>query len=166
MTLLIDNQQTEVAFTQDIQKLLEACAEKALAVKKIDFPVEISVVLVNNEEIRRVNREFRGIDRATDVLSFPMLEFDGDEAEFSLQDFELETDPESQEVVLGDIVISLEKAREQAIEYGHSFERELGFLMVHGMLHLLGHDHEREEDARVMRKLEEEILASLSLVRE
>jgi len=103
----------------------------------------VSITFTDNESIRELNREYRDIDRATDVLSFPM-------------------DDEGDDVVLGDIVISLERAKEQAIEYGHSLEREISFLCVHSTLHLLGYDHETgEEDEKEMFMKQEEILKIL-----
>lgn len=111
---------------------------------------EVSVVMVDNEEIRKLNRLYRSKDQPTDVLSFPMHDgpLNGDEY-----------------VVLGDVVISVPKAREQAQEYGHSFERELGFLLVHGLLHLAGFTHDDEEEERRMFALQEEILQAHHLSR-
>jgi len=128
---------------------------------------EVSVVVTGDEEIRALNREYRGIDEPTDVLSFPLAE-PGENASETAP-FEPaeraggEGGLSGPPVHLGDIVISLERARLQAEEYGHSFLRELGFLAVHGALHLLGYDHETEEERRLMRGREEAVLALLGL---
>ena len=119
---------------------------------------ELSLTLTDNVRMRVLNKEQRNIDKATDVLSFPLLEFGQDEI--------LEyTDPETDEIPLGDIVISLEQALLQAEDYGHSIEREMGYLCVHAALHLLGYDHMTEEDKRVMREREEALLKSYDLTR-
>lgn len=160
----IDNRQ-EKFDSADIEIILRNCLGKTLEMQGIEFPVYVSVLLVDNDEIREINREYRGKDQSTDVLSFPMLELDIPCSEWKYEDLEGELDPETQAVVLGDIVISLEKAAQQAEEYGHDFSREVGFLTVHGALHLLGYDHEEKEDSTVMRQQEEAILGSLHLTR-
>ncbi|MFN8672104.1 MAG: rRNA maturation RNase YbeY [Candidatus Sericytochromatia bacterium] len=123
-------------FTKKVLKLLE-----------LEKNTEVSITFVDNEEIKDLNREYRNKDYATDVLSFPF------ENEFNL--------PINN--ILGDIIISLEKAKEQAEEYGHSFNRELGFLIVHGVLHLLGYDHETKEQEEEMFSLQKKILANFEL---
>lgn len=117
---------------------------------------EVSLTLTDDARIWELNRTYRGVDRPTDVLSFALMESDEEEPE--ILDWE--------DDVLGDIIISVERARAQAIEYGHSFNRELLYLAVHGTLHLLGYDHEEEEDKLVMRQKEEEVLALLDLNRD
>ncbi|MCL4318667.1 MAG: rRNA maturation RNase YbeY [Firmicutes bacterium] len=112
---------------------------------------ELSIVLSDDSAIRKLNKTYRGVDRATDVLSFSQREGE---------------DGDSDLAVLGDIVISLDRAHEQAREYGHSFEREMGFLVVHGILHLLGWDHEKADEEAVMMAKTEEILKEIGLVRE
>lgn len=114
---------------------------------------ELSVLLCNNEVIHQLNKEYRGIDRPTDVLSFALNE--GDEI-----DMEVET------YLIGDLIISLERTAEQAEEYGHPFERELAYLTVHGCLHILGYDHMTDEDKAEMRREEEFVLGNLGYVRE
>jgi probable rRNA maturation factor len=116
--------------------------------------VEISMTFVDNEAIRTLNREHRGVDKATDVLSFSQLEGE-----------ELGALPEGEPLPLGDIVISLERCAEQAGDYGHSFDRELGFLVCHGLLHLLGFDHQSPTDEESMMTTTEEILNALGLTR-
>ena len=110
---------------------------------------EISISIVDNEEIHQINKQFRGIDRPTDVLSFPQLTF---------EEGEIMDRNEKGEVVLGDIIISLERAREQAEEYGHSLKREIAFLTAHSMLHLLGYDHMEPEEEKEMFAKQKEIL--------
>ena len=115
---------------------------------------EVSVTFVDNEGIRRLNAEYRGIDKPTDVLSFPLTDFEGGDEPPTDEPF----------ISLGDIVISLERSAEQAEEFGHSFERECAFLCVHSMLHLLGYDHvDSEEDDAEMRRRQSEILESMGL---
>jgi probable rRNA maturation factor len=133
--------------------------QKTAGILNLTEDTEISVLLVDNETIREFNRDYRGKDSATDVLSFPMEE-----------DIEENSEPEviggPGERMLGDIVISVERAVEQAAEYGHSIERELAFLAVHGMLHLLGYDHEKNEAAKkIMQTEEKRILTELGITR-
>ena len=155
------NQQDKFKVTNEIKALIKKCALAALKYMDFRTDVEISVVLTYNDEIRTLNNMHRSIDRATDVLSFPMFEYDEngeiieDYAEFN----------EMGDILLGDIVISLERADEQAKEYGHSFEREVGFLTVHSMLHLLGYDHMTPEDEEEMFGYQTEILNEIGLVR-
>jgi probable rRNA maturation factor len=124
----------------------------------LDERTEVSVTFADDLLIQDLNKTYRGIDRATDVLSFAFDEGEDGAPEVPLQDPEIH--------LLGDIVISLEKTIAQAEEYGHSEERELAFLFVHGMLHLLGYDHQEEKDTNEMRKMEEEILAAVHYKRE
>ena len=121
--------------------------------------VQLSLYVVGEEEIREANRECRGIDKVTDVLSFPNLPFDPEHiAEYDLAEDAGCYDPESGELILGEIMICAAKLYAQAEEYGHSAEREFAFLTAHSMLHLLGYDHETEEDRAVMEALQDEIL--------
>lgn len=149
MNLLIDNRTAETLLPEWEDAINKAAAE-ALRYEEFTEDCEISVSIVDNEEIRRINHQFRNIDKATDVLSFPMLTFaEGEEAEVNEKD----------EIILGDIIISLERAREQAEEYGHSLKREIAFLTAHSMLHLLGYDHmEPEEEAEMFRRQKEILL--------
>lgn len=122
------------------------------------------LLLVSEEEIRELNARERGVDRVTDVLSFPLM--DGIKGKPVLADEHGECIDEEGRIFLGSIVICEKRAREQAAEYGHSFERELWYLAVHGVLHCLGYDHETEEEKREMRAKEEEVMAKLDLTRE
>lgn len=156
MTVLIDNR-TEELLAAELEDAIRKAAAESLKYEAFDEDCEISVSIVDNEEIRQINKQFRNIDRATDVLSFPMLTFaEGEEAEVN----------ENDEIILGDIIISLERAREQAAEYGHSLKREIAFLTAHSMLHLLGYDHmEPEEEAEMFRR-QKEILLQAGFPRE
>lgn len=119
----------------------------------------ISIILTTPNNIKEANKEHRNIDKETDVLSFPMFERDEIEKIIKMKTYEVED-------VLGDIIISIQKVKEQAIEYGHSFERELAYMVVHGFYHLMGYDHIEEEDKKEMRLKEEKILQELKLVKD
>ena len=141
----------------DCEELINRVLEECFRVENIeDSKLYISITLTNPENIRKLNREYRKIDKETDVLSFPM--FEKDEIP-NLKYLEYEE-------VLGDIIISIQRVEEQAIEYGHSFERELAYMIVHGFYHLMGEDHIKEEDKRIMREKEEKILNRLNIIRE
>lgn len=154
--VLITNKQSEVKIPVGIRLLIRKCCHAALAYEGFDHDAEVSVMLVNNEEIHKLNLEFRKIDRPTDVLSFPL----GSDGNY-------EENPDTGAFMLGDIVISLETAQKQSQVYGHSLEREVGFLTVHSMLHLLGYDHEESSlKERIMREKEEAILTQLGISRD
>lgn len=146
---------------QPVGEELLALMEKVLltAAEMEEVTGEVVVTLVDNERIQELNRDYRGIDRATDVLSFAMNESGEDELEIIFEDDEAPN-------MLGDIIISVPKALEQADEYGHTLEREMGFLSIHGFLHLLGYDHQDEEQEKEMFGRQEEILAHVQLNRE
>ncbi len=153
MDLIIDNRQEKIEINKELSKDIEKVILEVLDYEGYDNNYEISLSYVDNEEIKILNKEFRNIDKATDVLSFPLW----DEENI---DIEIENEP------LGDIVISLERAKEQSIEYNHSFEREVCFLVCHSMFHLLGYDHDTEENTKNMRTKENEVLNKLNIVRE
>jgi len=159
MNILIDNRQDKVEVI-NLEELVKKVIKTVLKVEEVIDNVEVSVSFVDNEEMRKLNKYYRGIDKPTDVLSFPLAEFE------ETYDKIEKIDQESEEVQpIGDIVISLEKALEQSIEYGHSFEREVAYLTAHSMLHLLGYDHQTEEERKIMRQKEEEIMARLNIRR-
>lgn len=139
-----------------IKKVLQECfkVENLTA-----FDLYVSIILTNSENIREYNNKYRNIDKETDVLSFPMFEKDELEHKIKNKDFQTED-------VLGDMIISVPKVKEQAIEYGHSFERELAYMVVHSFYHLMGFDHIEEADKEQMRLKEEFILDSLGIKRE
>ena len=150
-----ENRQDLLPLTYKLKMLVRRAVEATLDYEQYENPIEVSVTFTDNEGIRELNRKFRNIDRATDVLSFPLFDYTGESEE-----------PPVDELVgmLGDIVISLEQAKKQAEEFGHSFERAAAFLTVHSMLHLLGYDHEagKEEEAD-MRRRQREILDRMGL---
>ncbi len=141
--------------TQEMETMLLAVLNKAAAALEVDPDAEVSLVLADDAYIQELNCQYRGKDMPTDVLSFALNE--GEEPEII-------DGPE--ENLLGDIIISLETAERQAVDYGHSIERELAFLTIHGLLHLLGYDHEQEEQRRVMRAEEERVLSIIGLSRD
>lgn len=136
LKIYFGNEQEKETVNYDLKILVRHAILETLKYEGHDKITEVSVTFTDNEKIHALNKQYRNVDRPTDVLSFPLLDLDGDGDEFM---------PPELETMLGDIVISLEKAREQSEEYGHSFEREVAFLTVHSMLHLLGYDHEKSE---------------------
>ena len=165
MTITLENESGR-EFDFPCEQLAAEVIEAALEAEDFPFEAEVNVLLVTNGEIQRINLNTRGIDSPTDVLSFPMLHFETP-ADFSEAETE-EADcfnPESGELVLGDIIISLEKVVEQAEKYGHSQKREYAFLIAHSMLHLMGYDHESPEEAGVMEARQAAILEGLQILR-
>ncbi len=150
--IYLSDRQDKISLTPEQIKLIKSAIRATLRYEKFDRDCEVSVTLVDNEEIRELNREHRGIDKPTDVLSFPMFDDDFGDDEYE---------------VLGDVVLSAERAAEQAVEYGHSFEREIAFLTVHSILHLLGYDHEagKAEESEMFAK-QEEVLSKMGLSRQ
>lgn len=162
--LIIENAQNDILVDEKLEKIISDVVAAVLDEEDFNKAVEISVTFVNNERIKEINREHRNKDVATDVLSFPMLEFDEIgkiNSDYHMGDYNYDEDV----LMLGDIVISLEKAKQQADEYGHSFEREIGFLTAHSMFHLLGYDHETPQEEETMRSKEELVLQKLGLKR-
>lgn len=147
------------------EKLMEEVAETACQEEGVE-DVAAYVRIVDDETIHSLNRETRGIDRATDVLSYPSVNYRSGTAKDNASAIRREYDPESRRAFIGDIVISIDRARAQAMEYGHSLNRELGYLTAHAMLHLFGYDHMTDEDKRAMRTMEERIMAKVGLKRE
>ncbi|MBQ8509142.1 MAG: rRNA maturation RNase YbeY [Clostridia bacterium] len=155
--IFFTNEQDKEPVTTELRTLVKAAIYASLAFEDFRRKAEVSVTFTDNEGIREINREHRDIDSATDVLSFPML---------SDEDSGADTDIGNQAALLGDIVISLERAREQAAEFGHSYTREVAFLTVHSVLHLLGYDHvDSEEDDRRMRDRQNAILDYMGITR-
>ncbi len=159
--LIIENEQNKEEFTPELSLIIKNVCERVMSEEECDFDAQISLTLTDNKNIREINNEHRSIDAPTDVLSFPMLEFD-EEGQIIENEFEYDDDL----IMLGDIVISLERAREQSIEFGHSFTREVAFLVAHSMLHLLGYDHVDDEvGERIMCEKQERVLNSLGITR-
>lgn len=165
MTITIE-EEVQVDFNFDYKKIIEAVINQAMDFKACPYEAEVSVVLTDNDSIKEINKEFRQIDNPTDVLSFPLIDY----KEAGIFDFLEDRDdcfnPETGELMLGDIVISVEKVYEQADKYGHTPERELAFLTAHSMLHLFGYDHMTEEEVKVMEQGQEAILKALGITRE
>lgn len=166
MTFYIENETSE-KFSFDVEEVLKQVGEAVLKAENCPYEVQINVVLTDDAGIRELNREYRGIDRATDVLSFPGLNFE--QAGVFQIDSRMEADsfdPDTGELMLGDIMLSVDRIRMQAAEYGHSVRREFAFLAAHSMYHLCGYDHMTESEARVMEEKQEKILEDLGITRE
>ncbi|MCG9967050.1 rRNA maturation RNase YbeY [Pelotomaculum terephthalicicum JT] len=153
MSVFVSNLQEEVALDSELIDFLIPVIEEVLRGEGYGEEAEVSLVFVNDSYIRDLNLQYREIDSPTDVLSFSMLEGESFQEEWDA------------EVLLGDVVISLQAAVRQAEEYGHGIRREVAYLAIHGVLHLLGYDHLKEEDRQAMRKKEEEILLKLNAAR-
>ena len=149
MPVLVNNLQEEITVDDDLTEFLAGVADKALASVGYRQDAEISLVFVDDAYIHNLNLQYRGVDSPTDVLSFAMLEG--------------EPIAGGDEIILGDVVISVQAAQRQAADYGHSFRREVAYLTVHGVLHLLGYDHGEEDEQKIMRAKEEEVLGCFDL---
>lgn len=161
INLIWENHQDKIDVKDEHISIIKKCIEETLKYEEIEFDAEISLTITDNDEIKEINKETRNIDRATDVLSFPLLEQDEDGTLVIYDE-----DFTDNFLLLGDIVLSFERADKQAKEYGHSFLREIGFLTVHSTLHLLGYDHETsEEDEKIMFLKQETILENIGLLR-
>lgn len=149
MQYYIDNRQSKFEITKEMEDLIQRVLIESLKVEGLDDNYEVSISFVENEEIKELNRQYRNVDRETDVLSFPM------EDEFNLGT-----------PLLGDIIISIERADEQARDYGHSLTREIAYLTCHSMFHLLGYDHMNEEEKTEMRNKEKEVMRNLKIFKD
>ncbi|OPJ60006.1 rRNA maturation RNase YbeY [Clostridium chromiireducens] len=165
--IYVDNRQEKLEVKDSLIDQLKKVIEFTLKEEEVNIECEISLVFVDNDEIKQINNDTRRINKETDVLSFPMLEYEEQKVfkemykdyKFSQSDFD------GDELVLGDVVLSLEKALEQSKEFNHSFEREASYLVVHSILHLLGYDHMEDDEKKIMRSREEEILNKLNIPR-
>ena len=159
MNILIDDETSLLDEKPEIVKLIENVVKTTL--EKEDFPLEIelSIMFTTRAVIKEINFEHRGINKVTDVLSFPQIDW----GSYAID--AVDKNIETGDIILGDIVICVERALEQSKEYGHSFDREIGFLIAHSMLHLLGYDHMEKDEEQEMIKIQEEVLQSLGLVR-
>ena len=149
------NLEENKSYEDTVKKVLYKCFEEE---GLLDSKLLITITFTIPEEIRKINKKYRKIDKETDVLSFPMFEKEELDEKIKNKDFLYED-------VLGDIIISIDRVKQQAEEYGHSFERELSYMLVHGFYHLMGYDHIEEEDKKIMRPKEEKILNDLKIVR-
>lgn len=149
MDYYIDNRQSKYEITNELEQLLEKVIDEVLRVEGLSKNYEVSISFVENDEIKELNRDYRGVDKETDVLSFPM------EDEFGLEDS-----------LLGDIIISIDKANEQSLEFGHTIEREIAYLTAHSMFHLLGYDHMKEDEKLIMREKEKQVMKNLKIFKD
>lgn len=166
MTINIEDESNIRLADVDTDGVARRVIDASMDFEGCPYEAEINLLLTDDENIHRINLEYRGIDRPTDVLSFPMLEYETP-SDFSGLENELcdSFNPETGELVLGDIIISMNKVMEQAAKYGHSEEREFAFLITHSMLHLFGYDHMEPEEAKVMEEKQTAILNSLNILR-
>lgn len=147
------NRQRKVKLPSDFKELLTSAVRASLEVEGIKEPAEVNITFVSDEGIRRINRDFRNINKSTDVLSFPL----GENGIYDIN-------PENGRLLLGDVIISVEHAVKQAETFGHSFEREMAYLTVHSLFHLMGYDHiDEAEEKRIMREREEKALSVIGL---
>lgn len=149
MGIYIDNRQDKVKIEDKTYDLIKKVIRECLILEKGNLNYEVSVSLVDNVEIKSLNRDFRGVDSITDVLSFPL------DDNFSMP-----------VLALGDIIISIERALEQSVEYGHELEREIGYLTAHSMFHLMGYDHIEEDEKFIMRQKEKTVMKNLNLFKD
>ncbi|AYF54516.1 heat-shock protein [Clostridium sp. K25] len=165
--IYIDNRQDKINIDEKILETVKEIINYTLKEEEVKVNTEVSVIFIDNNTIKEINKETRDIDKVTDVLSFPMLDYpQGKVYKDTYKDYEFDASYlDEGELVLGDIVLSLEKAEEQSTEFRHSFLREVCYLTVHSVLHLLGYDHMEEDDKVRMRKREEEILERFSITR-
>lgn len=165
--IYIDNRQNKIDITKELDDTIKKVIDYGLKAEGLDIPYEISVIFIDNNEIKAINKEQRNIDKVTDVLSFPMLEYPKGKVykdiyfNYKFEDMYLDAG----KLIIGDIALSLEKAKEQSMEYKHSFIRETMYLTVHSVLHLLGYDHMDENEKKIMRRREEEILKEFDIRR-
>lgn len=164
MTFLIDYE-TDIEIGIDYASLAREVADKVIDMEECPYEVSVNLVITDNEEIKRVNTEFRNIAAPTDVLSFPMIPFEEPAGYDIVEEDDSYFDMDTGELLLGDIMISVEKVFAQAEEYGHSVKREFCFLVAHSMLHLLGYDHMTPEEASIMETKQAKALEELGISR-
>lgn len=165
MTLTVE-EEVEIPFDFDYKELAKTVIEQAMESEQFPYEAELNLMLVDNETIAKINADYRDIDRATDVLSFPMIAYETPGDFSQIEDAtEDNFNPDTGELILGDIIISVPKVLEQAEEYGHSIKREYAFLITHSMLHLFGYDHMESEEAAIMEHKQRKILDDLQITR-
>ena len=165
--IFIDNRQDKIQVTQELETTIKDVIEYTLKEEKLTIDNEVSVILIDNEEIKEINLSTRRINEVTDVLSFPMLHYPSNKVfkdVYINHEFD-QSDLFEGRLVMGDVALSLERSKEQSEEFGHSFLRECAYLTVHSILHLLGYDHMEEAQKKIMRKREEEILNNFNISR-
>lgn len=164
MTIILE-QEYDKDLGIDYREIAEKIINHALDYEKCPYEVEISLTLTDNSTIHEINKEYRQMDKPTDVLSFPLIEYEVPGNFDFLEDEDSCFNPDTGELMLGDILISLDKVLEQANEYGHSVTREYAFLIAHSMLHLMGYDHMSADEATIMENKQNEILNALNILR-
>lgn len=166
MTFYVENE-TQMTFSFDIEEVAGQVAESVLDLEQCPYEVQVNILVTDNQGIREFNREHRDIDAETDVLSFPNVDFN-EPGVFSIsEDQEADYfDPDTGELILGDIILSADRVAEQAESYNHSLKREFAFLIAHSMLHLCGYDHMEEQEAAVMEARQEAVLKELGITRD
>ena len=165
MTVNIEYE-TDIALDLTYEDIIKAVIDEAVDYEKCPYEVEVNVVLTDDESIHQINKEYRDVDRPTDVLSFPMIEYEKPSEFGGIEEAAVDYfNPETGELILGDIIISVEKVMEQADKYGHSIKRELAFLTAHSMMHLFGYDHMGEDEAKVMEAKQNEVLMNINITR-
>ena len=166
MTSYVENE-TDVVFSFDVQKILEQIMDEVTGMENCPYETTVNLLITDNAGIREYNNEYRDIDKETDVLSFPNIPFDNESNFAMVEEAEADYfDPDSGELLLGDIIISANRVEKQAREYGHSVLREFAFLTAHSMFHLCGYDHMTPEEAAVMEQKQEAVLTQLGITRE
>jgi len=158
--------ETEIELNLPYEDIIKSVINESIDYEKCPYEVEVNVILTDNREIHQINKDHRDVDSPTDVLSFPMVDYENPSDFEGIEDkTEDYFNPDTGELMLGDIVISVEKVIEQAQEYGHSIKRELAFLVAHSMMHLFGYDHMVPEEATIMEAKQNEVLNKLSIFR-
>lgn len=157
MEIIVQNMQDKLDIKKQIENMIKNAVKTCLEHECFSMPCEVSVLLVDDKRISELNKRLRGIDLPTDVLSFPIVDMKEGTVKSTLGD----VDPDKKSILLGDIVISVETAYKQAVEYGHTFEREIAFLTTHGVFHLLGYDHDDRESEKVMMGKQKAVLEKL-----
>ncbi|MDQ2085982.1 rRNA maturation RNase YbeY [Herbivorax sp. ANBcel31] len=161
MGVYIENLQDRVELNDKIVNLMNDAVKNIIGSENFDYPYDVDIMIVDDEKIRQMNLEYRNIDKVTDVLSFPIVDMHEGTIKSSCGDF----DKDEGVIILGDIVISIEKTVAQSLDYGHSFERELIFLLTHGVYHLLGYDHDTVEREKKMFEKQDKVLNKMGLER-
>lgn len=165
MTSYVENE-VNAKFPFEIKEILDDVAEAVLVQEDCPYETQVNLLITDDAGIHELNRQYRQVDSPTDVLSFPMINYER-AADFGAAEEDMDCfDPVSGELLLGDIIISADKVREQADKYGHSLKREFAFLVAHSMLHLCGYDHMTPEEERVMEEKQEQALSSLGITRD
>lgn len=167
MSVIIENEyQGEGLDKIDYEKLIVDVVNEVIDYVMCPFECEVNVTITDNQEIHRINKEFRDVDKPTDVLSFPMIEYEKEACFDTVEDNIDNFNPDTGEMILGDIIVSFDKVKSQANEFNHSIKREFAFLVAHSMLHLFGFDHMEDNERIVMENKQREILEKMGITRE